>query len=124
MTSLPVRQIEDPAVQTGEIFVLEREGVMERFLPQWGDDGNLVEDVGLIVRTPNPLNTNRSLTICNGIHILQSRFFDTWSCCCSAWCAAQRLAVTLRYLLPGRAGLAGAGCGEEPGAVVVPSGGG
>ena len=68
MTSLPVRQIEDPAVQTGEIFVLEREGVMERFLPQWGDDGNLVEDVGLIVRTPNPLNTNRSLTICNGIH--------------------------------------------------------
>src|SRR5712691_11244687 len=68
MTSLPVRQIEDPAVQTGEIFVLEREGAMERFLPQWGDDGTLVEDVGLIVRTPNPLNTNPSLTICNGIH--------------------------------------------------------
>ena len=29
----------------------------------------------------------------------------------------------MRYFLPGRAGLAGPGCGEEPCAVVVPSGG-
>ena len=28
----------------------------------------LIEDVGLLVRTRNPLNSNRSLTICNGIH--------------------------------------------------------
>ena len=69
MTSLPVRQIEDPEVQTGEIFVLERDGGEERFLPRWGGTGQtLVEDVGLIVRTPNPLNSNRSLTICNGVH--------------------------------------------------------
>jgi hypothetical protein len=69
MASLPVRQIEDPAVQTGEIFVLERNGSKERFLPKWKNDGRtLVEDVGLIVRAPNPLNSNRSLTICNGIH--------------------------------------------------------
>ncbi len=69
MTSIPVRQVEDPEIKTGEIFELERNGGIERFLPVWGNDGRtLIEDVGLIVRTPNPLNSNRSLTICNGIH--------------------------------------------------------
>jgi hypothetical protein len=69
MTRLPVRQVVDPAVETGEIFVLERDGTTERFLPQWDDkNGTLVEDVGLIARTPNPFNSSRSLTICNGIH--------------------------------------------------------
>jgi hypothetical protein len=69
MTSLPIKQIDDPALKSGEPFELEREGRTEKFLPRWGDDERvLVEDVGLIVRTPNPLNSNRSLTICNGIH--------------------------------------------------------
>lgn len=69
MTRVPVRQVEDPAVETGEIFVLERDGKTERFLPQWDDkNGTLVEDVGLIARAPNPFNSSRSLTICNGIH--------------------------------------------------------
>jgi transcriptional regulator with XRE-family HTH domain len=69
MTRQPVRQIEDPEIQTGEIFVVERDGLEERFLPKWGGDGStLIEDVGLLVRTPNPINSNRSLTICNGIH--------------------------------------------------------
>ena len=50
MTSQPVRQIEDPEVQTGEIFVVARNGIEERFLPKWGDDGSvLIEDVGLLV---------------------------------------------------------------------------
>ena len=69
MTSQPVRQVEGSEVQTGEIFVVERNGIEERFLPKWGDGGSvLIEDVGLLVRTRNPLNSNRSLTICNGIH--------------------------------------------------------
>ncbi len=69
MTSIPVRQVEIPEIKTGEIFELEQGGDIKRFLPTWGDDGRtLIEDVGLIVRTPNPLNSNRSLTICNGIH--------------------------------------------------------
>jgi hypothetical protein len=69
MTNQPVKQIEDPEVQTGEIFVVERNGSERRYLPKWGDNGStLMEDVGLLVRTPNPLNSNRSLTICNGIH--------------------------------------------------------
>ena len=49
--------------------VVDRNGIEERFLPKWGDGGRvLIEDVGLLVRTRNPLNSNRSLTICNGIH--------------------------------------------------------
>jgi hypothetical protein len=69
MTSLPVRQVEIPEIKTGEIFELEQDSGRERFLPKWDDDGRtLVEDVGLIARTPNPLNSNRSLTICNGVH--------------------------------------------------------
>jgi hypothetical protein len=68
MTSLPVRQVEDPAVTSGEIFVVEAAGKEQKFLPKWADDGTLIEDVGLFARTPNPLNSNRSLTICNGIH--------------------------------------------------------
>jgi hypothetical protein len=27
-----------------------------------------MEDVGLLVRMPNPLNSNRTITMCNGIH--------------------------------------------------------
>ena len=38
------------------------------FLPKWGKAGDLIQDVGLLVRTPNPHNSNRSLTICNGVH--------------------------------------------------------
>ncbi len=69
MTSLPVRQVEIPEIKTGEIFELEQDGGLKRFLPKWDDDSRtLVEDVGLIARTPNPLNSNRSLTICNGVH--------------------------------------------------------
>ena len=68
MTSLPVRQIEDPAIKTGEIFVVEINGKEEKFLPKWKDGKNLVEDVGLIARMPNPLNSNQSLMICNGVH--------------------------------------------------------
>jgi hypothetical protein len=69
MIDLPIKQIRDPEVPAGEIFVLKQNGDNKRFLPEWDDDGKtLVEDVGLIVRVPNPLNSNRSLTICNGIH--------------------------------------------------------
>ena len=68
MPVLPVRQIKDPAVETGEIFTVG-DG-KRRFLPKWRDDEHkiLSEDVGLLVRAPNPLNSSRALVICNGIH--------------------------------------------------------
>ena len=69
MSSLPIRQIADRPLPTGE-FVVDHNGEEQRFLPRWADADRheLVEDVGVIARTPNPLNSSRSLTICNGIH--------------------------------------------------------
>jgi hypothetical protein len=68
MISLPVRQVAGPAVASGEIFVVDTDGKERKFLPRWADDGTLIEDVGLLVRTRNPFNSSRSLSICNGIH--------------------------------------------------------
>jgi hypothetical protein len=69
LSRLPVRQEEDPAVTTGEIFLIEADGGQRKYLPEWSPDTDeLMEDVGLLVRMPNPLNSNRTLTICNGIH--------------------------------------------------------
>ena len=70
MTILPVRQIRDPGLESGEIFVADLGGEERKFLPQWRDSQKteLDEDVGLLARTPNPLNSSRTLTICNGVH--------------------------------------------------------
>jgi hypothetical protein len=73
LTELPVRQVSDPEVSTGEIFSAEIGGSEKRFFPKWADyDGsyghNLIEDVGMLARVPNPLNSSRTLTFCNGIH--------------------------------------------------------
>jgi hypothetical protein len=70
LTHLPVTQKDDPAVRSGEIFVAEIDGSDRKYLPRWSetDPGKLTEDVGLLVRMPNPLNSNRTLTMCNGIH--------------------------------------------------------
>src|ERR1035437_1657037 len=70
MISLPVRQVDDPSLKTGDIFVVKINGQDQTFLPRWGDTDRtvLVEDVGLLARVPNPLNSSRTLTICNGIH--------------------------------------------------------
>jgi len=70
MTNLPVRQIVDPSVTSGEVFVATVDGQEQKFLPTWGSTGQreLREDVGLLARVPNPLNSSRTLTICNGIH--------------------------------------------------------
>jgi transcriptional regulator with XRE-family HTH domain len=70
LSRLPVRQEEDPAVATGEIFLTEVDGGRRtRYLPQWlPETDKLMEDVGLLVRLPNPLNSGRTITMCNGIH--------------------------------------------------------
>ena len=85
MAGLPVRQVVDPELETGEIFVAQIEGKERKFWPEWIDDDKadddkadddkadddkrvLAADVGLLARVPNPLNSSRTLTICNGIH--------------------------------------------------------
>ena len=70
MARLPVRQVVDPKLPFGDPFVAEVEDDKQEFLPKWADAKHtvLAEDVGLLARVPNPLNSNRTLTICNGIH--------------------------------------------------------
>lgn len=70
MANLPVKQVKDPPLESGEIFVANVDGQERQFWPKWTDESKklLRADVGLLVRVPNPLNANRTLTICNGIH--------------------------------------------------------
>jgi hypothetical protein len=70
MTELPVRQVEDSSLKSGEIFMADVDSEERSFRPAWGGIQNteLVEDIGLLARVPNPLNYSRTLTICNGVH--------------------------------------------------------
>jgi len=70
LANLPVRQLEHPELDTGEIFLAEVDGEEREFWPKWRNTERtmLAEDVGLLARVPNPLNSSRTLTICNGIH--------------------------------------------------------
>jgi transcriptional regulator with XRE-family HTH domain len=70
LANLPIKQVADPEVETGEIFVVDHGGDKEKFRPKWSDVSRkvLTEDVGLLVRVPNPLNSSRALIICNGVH--------------------------------------------------------
>ncbi|OHV75226.1 helix-turn-helix domain-containing protein [Pseudofrankia sp. BMG5.36] len=66
----PVTQIEVPEYQEGEIFVIDRDGTEEKVVPTISSDPRLGlrEDIGLLIRTPNPYNRARTLTICNGVY--------------------------------------------------------
>lgn len=70
MIRLPVRQRAVPGFLTGEIFEVEIDGEARQYCPKWEGENHtaLVEDIGFLCRMPNPLNSSRTLTICNGIH--------------------------------------------------------
>jgi len=77
MLDLPVKQVEDATIPSGEIFVVgDDSDKAEQFLPKWQNDdpgtlgkpGVLLNDVGMLARLPNPYNELRTLTYCNGIH--------------------------------------------------------
>ena len=77
MLALPVRQVVDEKIHSGEIFVANVGDDRGReFRPRWREDdpgtsdkpGVLLEDVGMLARLPNPYNELRTLTYCNGIH--------------------------------------------------------
>jgi hypothetical protein len=70
MAQLPVRQVTDAGLASGDIFIADIDGQERQFWPHWADEEKkmLVEDVGLFARVPNPLNAGCTLTICNGIH--------------------------------------------------------
>lgn len=64
---IPIRQIEDDSLESGEIFVSGEGAEQREYWPTW-EEGLLSVDVGLLARVPNPLNSSHTLTICNGIH--------------------------------------------------------
>ncbi|GLY14479.1 hypothetical protein LWF15_27500 [Kineosporia rhizophila] len=71
MLDLPVEQIEHPDLTTGEVFRLAKSVTSDEkvFFPVADEQTNeLIEDVALIARVANPFNSNRTLTILNGIH--------------------------------------------------------
>ena len=73
LTRIPVMQEEDPAITSGEVFVANIAGKVNKYLPRLSEasedsPAKLLEDVGLLVRMPNPVNSNTTLTMCNGIH--------------------------------------------------------
>jgi hypothetical protein len=70
MAKLPVRQFHHPELPSGEIFVAKVDDEEREFWPKWknNEPKALAEDVGLLARVPNPLNSSRTLTICNGVH--------------------------------------------------------
>lgn len=70
LARLPVTQREHRDVPFGEIFVAQGDDGEREFLPEWSGPHTGVpeQDVGLLARLPNPLNSSRTLTMCNGIH--------------------------------------------------------
>jgi transcriptional regulator with XRE-family HTH domain len=70
LAQLPVTQVDAPDVPEGDIFVSHADNAKRQYLPTFSpsDPAKLTEDVGLFVRMPNPLNSNRTLTMCNGIY--------------------------------------------------------
>jgi hypothetical protein len=65
--------MEMPELTSGEIFAVGHGAAERRFLPVWSKANGepspeLEEDVGLLARVPNPFNSSKTLTLCNGIH--------------------------------------------------------
>jgi hypothetical protein len=68
---VPITQIEVEGFP-GDVFEVTADK-KKRFESMWDTDEHgkrveLIEDVALLVRLPNPFNHKRTLTICNGIH--------------------------------------------------------
>jgi transcriptional regulator with XRE-family HTH domain len=70
--AVPITQVDDGTLDTGEIFRVKDADGERKFVPEWDDpdaeNRELIEDVGHIARLRNPFQSSRTLTICNGIH--------------------------------------------------------
>jgi transcriptional regulator with XRE-family HTH domain len=70
LLDLPVTQVAIPEIGNGEVFDVVTDGVITQHGPEvWGDvaGGDLISDVGLFVRAPNPNNQDTTLTIISGV---------------------------------------------------------
>lgn len=68
LAALPIKQESHPDfADRGEVFeVTAGPQKGKKFLPRVFAD-ELVEDVGMFARTPNPFHSGRTLTVCNGV---------------------------------------------------------
>ncbi len=69
LSAFPVQEVEDDRVHDGEVFELSAS--KERFLPTFADPESarrVIEDVGLIARTTNPVDSAFTLTVCSGVY--------------------------------------------------------
>jgi transcriptional regulator with XRE-family HTH domain len=66
---LPITQVEIASINNGEVFEVEDDGIEQHGPEIWGDirTGDLISDVGLFVRAPNPNNQDTTLTILSGV---------------------------------------------------------
>jgi hypothetical protein len=70
----PVRQISDETDPRNAYFEVSSGDEVLKYGPELSQDGELIWDVGLFVRAPNPTNQSRTLTVCNGMYSL-----GTWA---------------------------------------------
>ncbi|MFF5290288.1 helix-turn-helix domain-containing protein [Paractinoplanes globisporus] len=71
LTPVPVRQVSDDADPSRGCFEVVDEGETQPFVPEFEDRGGgrvLVQDVGHFFRAPNPMNRERTITVCNGMY--------------------------------------------------------
>jgi hypothetical protein len=67
LPSFPVRQISDTSDPRNAYFEVPGNGEPTKYGAELSED-ELVSDVGLLVRAPNPYNRKRTLTICNAMY--------------------------------------------------------
>jgi hypothetical protein len=68
---LPIEQFEHPDLKTGEVFRVRGEGGETVHFPEMetvDEVTELIEDVAMVARLPNPFNSGRTLTIFSGVH--------------------------------------------------------
>ena len=73
LRKLPIEQIEADGLATGEVFRVKKDEDREEethfpVMEELDGSHELVEDLALLARLPNPFNSSRTLTICNGVH--------------------------------------------------------
>lgn len=71
LLDLPINQVLIASINNGEVFDVQRDdGTTTQHGPEiWGEirTGDLISDVGLFVRAPNPNNQDTTLTIISGV---------------------------------------------------------
>lgn len=67
---VPIRQISSGEDLAEAYFEVRSGEDMHRHYPKLTNTGDLLVDVGLFLRAPNPFHSERTLTMCNGIYSL------------------------------------------------------